>query len=58
MWVLEGEENEEENENLFEEIMTKNFPDVVKEKRHTSPRSAESPKQVGPKEAHINTYHN
>ena len=31
MWVLAGEENEQELENLFEQIMTENFPNLVKE---------------------------
>ena len=29
--VLEGEETEQELENLFEEIMTENFPNLMKE---------------------------
>ena len=50
--VPEGEEGEQGFENLFKEIMTKNFLNMVKEKRHTSLGSTESPKQDEPKEAH------
>ena len=32
MWMLEGEEREQESENLFEKIMTENIPILVKEK--------------------------
>ena len=32
MGILEGEENEQGIENLFEEIMTKNLPNLMKEK--------------------------
>ena len=54
----EGEESKQGIENLFEEMLTENFPNLVKEKRHTSPGSSENPKQVGPKEAHTKTHHN
>ena len=58
MGIPEGEESEQGIENLFEEIMAKNFPNLVKEKRHTSPGRSGSPKQVGPKEAYTETHHN
>ena len=32
MGILEGEEGEQRIQNLFEEIMTENFPNLVKEK--------------------------
>ena len=38
MEIPEGEEGKQGIENLFEEIMTKIFPNLVKEKRHTSPQ--------------------
>ena len=44
-------------ENIFEEIMTENSSNLVKEKRYTSPGSTESPKQDEPKEAHTKTHH-
>ena len=52
--VPEGEEEEQEIENLFEQIMKENFPSLVKE----SPGSSESLKQIGPKEAHTKAHHN
>ncbi|KAF6088397.1 hypothetical protein HJG60_008223 [Phyllostomus discolor] len=55
MGIPAGEESEQGIENLFEKIMTQNFPNLMKE-RHTNPGSTESPKQVGPKEAHTKTY--
>ena len=50
MGIPEGEESEHGIENLFEEIMTKNFPNLVKEK-------TQSPKTDGPKEAHTKIHH-
>ena len=51
--IPEGDENKQGIENLFEEIMTQNFPNLVKEKgkRHTNPRISERTKQLGHKEA-------
>ena len=57
MRMLEAEESEQGIQNLFEEIINKNFPNMVKEK-HTSLGNSESPKQVGPKEAYTETHHN
>ena len=55
----EGEEEEQEIENLFEKIMKENFSNLAKEiKLPGSPRSSESPKEVGPKEAHTKAQHN
>ena len=54
----EEEESKQGIKNLFEEIMTKNFPNLVKEKSNTNPRSSESPKPVRAKEAYTETYHN
>ena len=47
--VLEGEKEEQDIENLFEQIMKENFPNLVKERL---PGSPESPKEIGPKEEH------
>ena len=58
MGIPEGEKREQGIKNLFEEIMTKNFPNLVKKKRHTSPESSDSPKQVRHKEACMKTHHN
>ena len=45
------EEREQKIENIFEEMMTENFPRLVKKKRYLSPRSTGSPKQDEVKEA-------
>ena len=50
----EGEEEEQEIENLLEK-MIENFPNLAKE---IDFQEAQSPKEVGPKEAHIKAYHN
>ena len=56
MRVLEGEE--QEIENLSEQIMKENFPNLVKEKRLPgSPRSPKSPKEAGPREEHTKAHH-
>ena len=45
-------------ENLFEKIMKENFPNLAKEIDFWEVQEAQSPKEVGPKEAHIKTCHN
>ena len=47
----EGEEQKQEIEN----IMKENVPNLAKE---TDFQEAQSPKEVGPKEAHTKAYHN
>ena len=47
----EGEE-EQEIENLFEQIMKEKFPNLAKEIVFQKVQEAQSPKDVGPKEAH------
>ena len=49
------EEKVQEIESLFEKLMKENFPNLVKE-IHIQVQEAQSPKQVGPKEAHIKTH--
>ena len=58
--VPEGEEEEEQEiENLFENIMKENFPNLAKEIRLPgSSGSPESPKEIGSKEEHTKTHHN
>ena len=58
--VPEGEEEEQEIENLFENIMKENFPFIMAKEIRVpgSPGSSESPKEVGPKEEHTKTHHN
>ena len=54
-------EKEEEQDigNLFENIMKENFSNLTKEIRLPgSPGRSDSPKELGPKEAHTNTHHN
>ena len=53
--VPEGEEEEQEIENLFENIMKENFSNLAKE---IDFQEAQSPKEVGPKEAHTKAHHN
>ena len=53
----EGEEEEEEIEKLFEEIIKENFPHLVKE-INIKVQESQSPKQVGHKEDHTKTHHN
>ena len=54
----EGEEEEQETENLFEQIMKENFPNLVKEIDFQEVQEAQSPKEVGPKEAHTKAHYN
>ena len=51
------EEKEQEIGNLLEKIMKENFPNLVKE-IDMQVQEAQSPTQVGPKEAHSKTHHN
>ena len=55
----EGEDQEQEIENLFEQIMKENFPNLAKEiDFQGSPGSPESPKEIGPKQEHNKAHHN
>ena len=51
--MLEGEEEEEEIENLFEKIIKENFPSLAKEIDFQEVGEAQSPK-----EAHTKAHHN
>ena len=53
-----GGEQKQEIENLFEQIMKENVPNLVKERLPGRPGSPENPKEVGPKEEHTKTHHN
>ena len=55
--VPEGEEEEEKIENLFEQIMKENFPNLAKEIDFQEVQEAESPKEAGPKEEHTKAHH-
>ena len=48
------EEEDQEIENLFEQIMKENFPNLAKE---IDFQEAQSPKEVGPKEEHNKAHH-
>ena len=54
----EGEEQEQEMENLFEQIMKENFPNLTKEIDFQEVQEAQSPKEPGPKEEHTKAHHN
>ena len=56
--VPEGEEEEQKIENLFEQIMKENFPNLAKEIDFQEVQEAQSPKEVGPKEEHTKAHHN
>ena len=59
--VPEGEEEEQETENLFEQIVKVNFPNLAKEIDFQEVQEAQrvlGTKEVGTKEAHIKVHHN
>ena len=57
--VPEGEEEQQKIENLFEQIMKENFPNLAKEIDFQEVQEAqESPKEAGPKEGHTKAHHN
>ena len=45
-------------ENLFENIMKENFPNLAKEIDFQEVQEAQSPKEVGPKEEHTEAHCN
>ena len=53
----EGEEEEQEIENLFKNIMKENFPNVAKEIDFQEVQEAQSPKEAGLKEEHTKAHH-
>ena len=56
--VPKGEQEEQEIENLFEQIIKENFPNLAKEIDFQEVQEAQSPKEVGSKEAHTKAHHN
>ena len=54
----EGEEEEQQIENLFEQIMKENFSYLAKEIDFQEIQEAQSPKEAGPNEAHTKAHHN
>ena len=55
--VPEGEEQQQEIENLFKQIMKENFPNLAKEIDFQEIQEVQSPKEVGPKEEHTKAHH-
>ena len=55
--VPEGEEEEQKIENLLEQIMKENFPNLAKEIDFQEVQEAQSPKEAGPKEEHTKAHH-
>ena len=56
--VPEGEEEDQEIENLFEQLMKENVPNLVKDIDFQGVQEAESPKEIGSKEEHTKAHHN
>ena len=56
--VPEEEEEEQQIENLFEQIMKENFLNLAKEIDFLEAQEIQSPKEVGPKEEHTKVHHN
>ena len=54
-WIFK---EDQEIENLFEKIKKEDFPNLVKETDFQEVQEAQSPKEVGPKEAHTKAHHN
>ena len=55
MWVLEGEEREQEIENQFEKIMAEIFLNL--KEINIKAQETENPKEDKPKEVHTKTHH-
>ena len=61
IWIIgvpEGEEEEQKMENLFEQVMKENFPNLAKEIDFQEVQEAQSPKEAGLKEEHTKAHHN
>ena len=57
--VPEGEEEEQKIENVFEQIMKENFPNLAKEIDFQEVQEAERvPKKLDPRRKHIKIHHN
>ena len=56
--VPEGEEEEQETENLFKQIMMDKSPNIAKEIDFQEVQEAYSPEEVRPKEKHTKALHN
>ena len=61
IWIIgvpEGEEEEQEMEKLFKNIMKENFPNLAKEIDFQKVQEAQSPKEAGTKEVYTKAHHN
>ena len=58
MGVPQGEESDQDNKNLFEEIMTENFPYLVKEIDLQVQEAQRTPNKKNSKEDNTKTHHN
>ena len=56
--VLEGEEEKQEIENLFEKIMKENFPNLAKEIHIQVQEAQRVPNKLDPKKDHTKAHHN
>ena len=54
----EGEGEQQKIENLLQQIMKENFPNLAKEIDFQEVQEAWSPKQIGPEEAHAKAHQN
>ena len=54
--VPEGEDEEQKIENLFEQIMKENCPNLARDIDFQEVQEAQSPKKVGPKEEHTKAH--
>ena len=57
MGVPEGEEQQQEIENLFKQIMKENFPSLAKERDSQEVQEPQSPKEIESKEKHTKAHH-
>ena len=60
IWIIgvpEREEEEQKIENLFQQVMKENFPNLAKEIDFQEVQEAQSPKEAGPKEEHTKANH-
>ena len=55
--VPEAEEQQQETENLFEQIMKENFPKLAKKIAPRKSRKLRGSKEIGPKEKHTKAHH-
>ena len=55
--IPEGKEREKEIENVFEEIMAENFPNLKKETDIQIQEAQRVPNKMNPKQTHTKVYH-